>query len=337
MRRRLVWFASLLLGGHRTAFAADAEAPAPVRLTFDSPANCPDRQAFLGQLKARSERIREAGSGEVAPSMRIELVVDDGEVTGKMTVRKLNGDEGYREIRGADCESVVSGLALVAAVVLDPTTVLAATASPTAPDTSPSPKPVSAPERNTPVTTTPSARSRSPTPPPRLSLGSALAAALGLGPDPQFLPRAFVDLEFAALPAHPSGRLSVGRGFTSSLNTPNGTAAITVTDVRFEPCADVWSPAVFRARVCGVAELGILTGEGRDTKDPQSATRASLELGLALRPTWVVHDQIVLGILLAGAAPLARYRFYFDTPDTTAYGLAAWSLIGEGSIGVRFW
>jgi hypothetical protein len=160
---------------------------------------------------------------------------------------------------------------------------------------------------------------------------------MGLGPDPQVIPRAFVDLELPALFAGPSGRLSVGRGFTSSVSTPNGTADITLTDVRFEPCVDAWSSATFRARVCGVVELGILSGEGRDTTDPQSGTRASLELGLGLRPTWIVRDQIVLGILLAGALPLARYRFYFDTPDKTAYRLAAASAIGEASVGVRFW
>jgi hypothetical protein len=66
------------------------------------------------------------------------------------------------------------------------------------------------------------------------------------------------------------------------------------------------------------------------------AKRLSIELGLGLRPTWVVGRRFILGVLVGAAVPTARYRFLFS-PNETAYQLAAWSGVGEFSIGVYFW
>jgi hypothetical protein len=328
--RPTVLLASLVVLTHvAAAMADDSPAPVGVRLTLDAPAGCLDHPSFLAQLQARSARIRDALPNERAPSMHIELVGGEGQVFGKLTVRGVDGDEGHRELLGTDCESVASGLALVAVVILDPAAVLAAaaSASASAPAASPATPPADLAKP-----------SRAPTrPSPQLSLGWALATAWGLGPDPQILPRAFIDLELPALPAGPSARLSVGRGFTRAVETPSGTADITLTDARFEPCLDVWSPATFRARACGIVVVGVLSGEGRNTTHANSETRASVELGFGLRPTWRVRDGIALALLIAATGPLARYRFYFDNPYATAYRLAAWSAVGELSLGIRFW
>jgi hypothetical protein len=324
--------------------------PAPpirFRLTVEAPAGCLDRESFLARVLTRSKRIQEAQSDENAIALRVELRPVDDQVWGRLVIRASDGEVGRRELRGWDCVSVANGLALVAAVILDPSAAIASNAA--APIASNQSEPAAMPTGNPAppsaatshgfaappqAETTPPARS----PPLSLSLGWALAAAAGLGPDPQIIPRAFLDVELPAPLAIASARLSVGRGFTSAVDTSNGTADITLTDVRLEPCLDVWSPASFRVRACGIAEADVLTGEGKNTLGARSETRAAFELGLGLRPTWIVRDSIAIGLLAGVAVPLTeRHRFYFASPDETAYRLAAWSALGEVNVGVRFW
>lgn len=338
MARHLpVVLVGLLIGTAQTAHATEAEAPVPIRLTFAAPAGCPDREAFLDQLRARSQRIREAASDEGGPSLYVEIRITESGVVGGLTLREANGEGGHRELRGADCESLAKGLAFVAAVILDPSAVLGVVApmagrSPVAEH----PEAPAVATLKVALTTEDKPRAG-----PRehlsLSLGGAFAVAVGLGPDPQFVPRAFLDVGLPAALRRASARLSFGRGFSRTADTPNGTAVITLTDVRLETCWDAWSPATFRALACGIAEGGVLSGEGRNTLDARSETRAQWDLGLGLRPTWIVGNGLALGLLVAGAVPLARYRFYFASPDVTAYRVPAWSALAELSGSVRFW
>jgi hypothetical protein len=281
--------------------------------------------------------------------MRIELRRGDGQVYGTLIVAQLGGqldrEERRREVRGGDCESVAEGLALVAAVILDPSEALTVQTTLSTPPiseapsrtlSSPSPAPVpvsilSGPSPLTPMSLPPGRASAA-----RLSVGAAIEVAAGLGPDADVVPRAFIDLELPAPIAKASARLSVGRGYPHTADTTVGTAFITLTDVRFEPCVEVWSSGTLRVRTCGILEGGVLDGQGTNTTAPKSENRGFLELGLGLRPMWIVREQLTVGVLLAGALPLARYRFYFASPDTTAYRLAAWSGFGEFSVGVRF-
>jgi hypothetical protein len=329
------------------AHASHSDARLPLRLTMDAPAECPDRQAFLQQLQARSSRIREAQADEGAPSMRIELRRRDEQIYGTLIVGQLGGqldrEERRREVRGTDCESVAAGLALVAVVILDPSAALSIDAASVAQPILEAPSPTQSPRA--PASVLSGSSPSAPPPPPlgrisspaRLSAGAALELALGLGPDPDIVPRAFIDLELPSPIARASARLSMGRGYPHAVDTAIGTAQITLTDVRFEPCVEVWSPGALRLRTCGIVEGGLLGGEGTNTTSPKSENRDFLELGVGLRPTWVVHEQVIVGVFLAGAVPLARYRFYFASPDTTAYRLAAWSGFGELSVGVYFW
>jgi hypothetical protein len=120
------------------------------------------------------------------------------------------------------------------------------------------------------------------------------------------------------------------------VSTAAGTARIALTDVRFEPCFDAAPPGALRLRACGIVDAAILTGEGTRTMDARTASRQSIELGLGIRPTWILGDRLTLGLLVGAAVPMARYRFYF-APDATAYELAPWSGFAEFSAGVYFW
>jgi hypothetical protein len=316
----------------------------PLRLTFESPRDCPGREAFLAELHARGRRTREARPAERTAAMHIEIVASPhGPASGKMTFRPLEGPlegrELVRELRGADCASAVAGLAFVASVVLDPEAALtedAASSTPAAADPSAS-------ARGTPSTSVVArdapARGARPTirsgAPAHLSLGGAIDVASGVGPDPTFVARLFVDLDFPAPLPWASARLSFGRGIARSIDTAAGRAQITLTDVRLEPCAALRG-STWSVGACGLVEAGVLEGNGAAAGGGMSGSRALAEVGVGVRPSWTVSGSVVLSAMAGGATPLMRYRFYFSSPDTTVYQLPAWSAFGELSLGVRF-
>jgi hypothetical protein len=291
--------------------------PLPIRLTVDAPAGCPDRAEFLAQVKGYAARVREALPGEAAREIHVEMRSADDEFIGRLTMTEPDGTEGRREVHDVDCGSLSAGMAFVAAVVVDPNVALKAAPAPVVHRSPPEP-----PLRHE--------------PPARLSAGAAFAAIIGLGPGTQLDPRGFVDLELPG-PLHRfDARVSLGRAFTNSVATPSGTAQITLTDLRLEPCFDMGLPGPLGLRACGIVDGALLVGQGTLTNGPQMAKRLSIELGLGLRPTWVVGRRFILGVLVGAAVPTARYRFLFS-PNETAYQLAAWSGVGEFSIGVYFW
>jgi hypothetical protein len=335
-----LWTATALDGG-----ASSDGAILPVRLTVESSGNCPGREVFLSELQARSARVREARADERAQAMRVELSSSHGQASGRLIFRPLDGPlEGQdlqRDLRGADCRSVLEGLALVAALILDPAAASPEEPEPVAPATGPpdtaapppAPPPVLPPEADARRRPSVAIRSSDRT---RVSLGAAIEVAAGLGPDPAVMVRAFIDVVLPAPLSTASTRLSLGRSDARSVDTAVGSAQITLTDVRWEPCLDLWSPAMWRVRGCGIVEGGVIDGAGTNTNAPRTASRTLVELGLALRPTLLVRDRLILGFMVGMSVPLARYRFYFSSPDTTVYELSAVSVLGEFSLGVRF-
>jgi hypothetical protein len=337
----------LLCAHVAAAQTPDDGAGLPLRLTIDVPAGCPDRATFLAQVRAYATRVREASPGEPAQAIHVEVRPSDGDFRGTLTVRGPNGDEGRREVRDVDCESVAAALAFVAAVVVDPNVARAANPGPAGglSKGGASPSAGAAPTvgaASVPARSSASSRPASHQPPPRLAIGAAIAGIEGLGPGTQVVPRVFVDLALPGPLQRVEARASLGRGFPSEAPTHIGTARITLTDLRLEPCFVVGSPGPFRLGACGVVDLAILAGQGTSTHDAQSATRQSVELGAGLRPTWIVGDRVTLGLLVGAAVPMQRYRFYFApnvtaSPEVTAYELAAWSGFAELSAGLYFW
>ena len=256
------------------------------------------------------------------------------QVHGTLTISPVDAppgaEAGGREIHGTDCQSVGEGLALIAVVILDPSVVVPADISPASAPAGVLPEPVARARVST-SPMSPLAR-----PAPRLAIGAAAAAIVGQGPEVVFEPRAFLDLDVPGPVSKGSIRLSAGRSYPRTVDTQTGAAQITLTDVRLEFCFEPWSAGALQVRTCGLAEGGALSGQGLNTNLPKSASRGLLELGLGIRPVWALSDQVTVGLLLAAEAPVATYRFYFISPDTTAYRLSMWSAWAELGVGVRF-
>jgi hypothetical protein len=151
-----------------------------------------------------------------------------------------------------------------------------------------------------------------------------------------FEPRVFIDLGLPRSIGHTSLRLSVGSSYPRAVTTSVGAAEFTLTDLRLEPCVDAWSHGPLRLDTCAILEGGVLTGQGTNANGARTESRGLFELGLGLRPSWAVTPQVLVGLLVGGALPLLHYRFYFSTPDTTAYRLESGSGLVELSVALRF-
>jgi hypothetical protein len=334
----------LLAAAHVAAADPAGESPpSPLSLVVDAP-ECTDRGAFFSQIVTHTTRVREARPGEAARTMWVQIAAEPGGARGTLTVREVDGQEGHRTMRGADCKSVAGGLAFVAAVIIDPHAHLAAEGPPPVVPQADVPPTPGAPSDAAPhpAAQTQSARERRPTAEPtsdaslRWSAGAALAAASGLGPGIGIVPRVFVSAELGAVGA----RLSVGYALPRDVVTAEGTAEIGLADLRFEPCVLAWSPGALQVRGCALVEGVFLSGRGTSApslRTVRADSRTSAEVGLALRPTWALGRRAAVGVLFGAAIPVTpRYRFYFE-PDTAIYRLSAWSGLVEIDAGVRFW
>jgi hypothetical protein len=305
----------------------------PLRLTVTAAFGCPDGATLLSQVKDYAPRVRAALPGESATAIQIEVHPSGPLLEGIVTVEDPGGASGRRELQGANCDSLASAAAFVIAVIMDPQAARAREQAPA----SPSPA-LSALTTAPPSKPPPPPPSKPPPPIGQLSAGTALEIAHGFGPDPAVIARLLIDFAFSRWLTGVSLRLEGGRGLEHSVHVGAGTATIGATDARIEPCFDVWSPRALEMRGCGVVEMLFLSAdsEAGDPATSQSPTLASLELGLAVRPTWTIGKYFSVGLLAGAAVPLARYRFYFTLPDTTVYRLPALSTFGELSAEVNF-
>jgi hypothetical protein len=322
LARVLASVGALVTVSGQSAPARATQAPdLPLRLTVTAAFGCPDGATLLSQVKDYAPRVRAALPGESATAIQIEVHPSGPLLEGIVTVEDPGGASGRRELQGANCDALASAAAFVIAVIMDPQ---AARANEPAP-ASPSPALTPAPSK--------------PLPPiGQISAGTAIEIAHGFGPDPAVIARLLLDFAFSRWLAGVSLRVEGGRGLEHSVHVGAGTATIGATDARIEPCYGVWSPRALTVRGCGVVEILFLSAdsEAGDPATSRSPTLASLELGLAVRPTWTIGKYFSVGLLAGAAVPLARYRFYFTLPDTTVYRLPALSTFGELSAEVNF-
>src|SRR5260370_26040149 len=103
--------------------AAQSPAPAPelpLRVTVDAVRGCANRAVFLARVRSYAPRVRDATADEPGRTMRVIVRAEGEEFLGTLRVRQVDGEEGSRQVRGADCASATEGLAFVAAVIMDP-------------------------------------------------------------------------------------------------------------------------------------------------------------------------------------------------------------------------
>jgi hypothetical protein len=329
--------ATLSLG----AAPARADVPLPTRIEYHAPPNCPPASEFEKRLRARAPRVRLVASGSAPRTLYVEIVRRADGMAG--TLRVGDGADRRRNLKAARCEDTVDGLALVAAVALDPEgpsgpappdepppAPTPAAPSPEPPANPPPPRPEPAPSPNSPPSVLPpndlvrsnpeadrDTRRPAPRSPPTEDFWHLLAGvgAGGLfGQAPGALP-AFMFLfgtEWYVSPFWaPSLRVSIVQTAERDFNEPGGIVQYRTTLGMGEACPFRFGPPQLAFRPCLAGAAGVATISGSQTQGAESHSRGRWYLGgsglMALGVSKDIDVTAAAGILV----PMRRDSYQF--------------------------
>lgn len=331
----LIWIASSAL--------AFAQEPA---LSWQAPAACPAREAWLGSLRARVDPTVWA---EAAPKLRASVRIEARASGYALALEtELDGATGQRQLEAARCEELVEASALIVALAIDPSAAeRAASANPiVAPEATPaSPAPVTAgaaapaaaPAEPVPAEPQP----EQPDPEPKRPILPVPVPAKGFDgerpPAPErsrepgsmrFFVRPLVLLDAATLPQLALGpslqggariqrlHLELGASYllAQSLSAPDGVRGV-VGEIRWlagsaGACYSVVRIGGSYIAPCARIEVGWLWGRGRNLDQDTFSGGATW---LALVPGAVLSYELVRGFAvnaeLGAALPLLASAF----------------------------
>ncbi|HEY2404839.1 MAG TPA: hypothetical protein VGI10_02505 [Polyangiaceae bacterium] len=304
---------------------ARAEAPAqPFRLEYWAHGNCPDAEEFALQLRARAPALRPAVGAEPAVGFYAELAEGHGSAYGRLTARTLDGREITRDVGGPTCDDVVTALALIAALSLEPN------------------------EAQVPV-------SKRPRPPPAEHLpadeftlpkpgASAVTYGVGLGvafeslvaPSPST--GVFFDFEAEGPPEslQPLFILSANRATSLPALTKAGNLSVTWLAVRSAGCPVRWPQGVpLFLRPCGFFEIGSLDGRVDSPGAEGGGTKLWLAAGVYARIEALVGEVLAFGLDGGASVPLIRDSFS-NAAGQLAYRLPLYGVTGRLGLSYRF-
>ena len=324
-RSGLVLAASALLVVLALGRAAHAEATTEhVQLRYDVGPGCPGRAAFTASVRARTQRV-EFVREPTAPVLEIVAEQTDDAAWGEVQYHRSGQSGTSRHIVGDTCREVVSALALMAVVAVDPHANLTDDSSriapPTGEDSGPPPMPTPLPGPAASSTASAADPGPSPRPLPRPRWIPKAAATLELRSPEAPVPSLAVHVAVAVglgMAPHPEARLTAGTTASPRVDAGPGQADFRLIFARLEasPAAWVWGPAALRGSVG--FEIGQLSGRGRspdgelaDTMEQRTPWLAFVQvvrLDVALGRDWFVGSTV--GVI----EPLRSDYFYFERP-----------------------
>jgi hypothetical protein len=319
---------------------ATAEQPEEaIRFNYDAPAECPNLVAFTARVRERTARGRLAEPGELARTFTLVLRSDTDGYAGSIEFLDETGQPVQRKLHGEQCDSVVSGLALITALSLDSSLRVdeprdesgAAVAEPAAevpPSESPQPAAVAAPRKSPPAPAVPRSLSRA-----RLGVAAGYDSATAA-------PR------FGLL-----GELDWRSGLGLRLTAHYGTSQVVVdrdhqVDLRLLGLETAL--CAFRARLgalwlvpCANLDVGTLRAAGVASDvvtKPSNRTIAWAAAGAEARVAY--EPEAPWWVELRGGlqVPLrASHRFDFEKPTVTGYRVPYYQASGAIALGWCFW
>ena len=99
---------------------ADGQPRAPFRVEFSEGLNCGKPEDFSAELLRRSQHVRPARSGEDGFAFRVDICQAEGSLQGRLTLREAGGRVTVRIVPGATCGEIIPALAVIAAVLVEP-------------------------------------------------------------------------------------------------------------------------------------------------------------------------------------------------------------------------
>jgi hypothetical protein len=301
----------------------------PFRVEFVSAEACTQTDGFSHQLLRRTERVRRANPEDDALVFRIEVERDGNGFTGRLAVRELDGSQTYRSVSGASCDEVVSAMALIAAVLVDPNASSEALSDSSSESDAALHESTAAPAAAATLEPAPRAEPVPPSPAreprkthessTRVAYGGGVAIAFEGAAAPAGTPALALELE-AALerdsPVSPLLVLSLERAFPKRSTTPNGVARFQWTAFRASGCPlRVSAGSAWVVRPCAFFEFGELAASGEHTERRSTTEAPWLALGGILRIEFSPAPPLFLVLDGGLAAPLRHDTFYFDPPS----------------------
>ena len=341
------------------AQAQAAAAPQPFRVTFTSAAGCGSATAFEDEVLKRTDRLRLADEGEAALGLRVELEPSARGIEGRLILREIDGHVMERQVPGGDCEEVLSAMALIAALTVDPLArpdreiPIASRQRPSKAAEAPKPAP---PEREPPKRVipkreppraespeAPSERSSNATPNPNAKPGLGFGVGQRVTLQTAVMPGATLGLgahaELAVTgPSLLSPRVRLSGIFSQSGNieADRGRATFDWITARLQGCPVRFGfDRTWNIRPCAYIDAGRLRGEGSEIEPNREKnvfwTAAGLELSGEVRLVGPLAVGAEAGILL----PFRRDRFLFE-PDTDLHEVPVAGFSGGVGLGLLF-
>lgn len=308
----------------QTSFAQPK--PEAIGWTYRASPECPSGEAFRREFRARTARADLVDDApDATRSFAVTLMNEPNRAVGRIEIGERGGVTATREVVGRTCRGVVTALALIAALAVDPM----ASAGPTS-DVAPRPLEPPPPETRVPVGGEAETSGG-------VAVGADGGAVFGLFPKPAPRLSVFADVRArrASLFA-PSLRLSASAAATSSTAAPPGSATFHWLAAELDACPLlVRLVPSLRAVPCVVAEAGVLTGEGAGVSAPTVENRRWFALGASARLEWILDGSIFLEARGGFEAPLARDTFVLQAPARVVVH-AVPAFVGDVGIGVGF-
>lgn len=344
----------------------------PIRIEYSAVETCPSSDAFEAQLASRAPHARFAERGGRARVLLARVESRGAHFHGSLVVREIDGSEEVRVVDGSTCREVVTGLALVAALAVEPSAsdadadASASTSAANANDASSTtaankdgpptdPSTTKSASKTDPKSSAAKSENKEPTDPddhdhagaPKSSSPHAIEISLGIdagvvgGASPVLLGTLPVFFEIARGGEHgffsPSIRFRFERPGEDADPSSIGSAHFTWTEGSVDLCPIAWSPfARLRLVPCLRGELGILDASGVDASPSRSESRPWFSLGAAGRLRVAIVGPFFAEIEGEIFTPLVRDRFYLE-PNTTIFRASAVAWSGAAGLGVSIW
>jgi hypothetical protein len=312
--------------------AGSVEAPIPIRIEFDAPADCSTAEAFFQGVRSRTDRVRRAEAGETGTELGVRVTKTSGKVHGELDLIGEHGESDRRVVDGETCEEVVEALSLTAALALDPT----ARVEPARPVPAELPASSGSPAPCPPAP-------RQPTFPKSFELGLHARAALASVVTPTWSlgGLAFASLRPVALtPGGPSFGFGVAyltNAFAVSGEAGEEEVATRLTTVVLRGCPLRFGPAEWLAvEPCLLGKGGFLEAEGRGLSDPESVARTWWSVGGEVAVAVGLGSGFSLELAPSLDVPLVERRFTTGEPPEPAGETPALSAGVSGGMGYYF-
>jgi hypothetical protein len=337
-----------------TVHAVRADDLVPITIDYEARPGCPGNDVFVREVLARAPRARMATGSERARSL-VARVRPGGAhgLDGVLAVRDGSGPASERNVHAQSCDELVTALAIIAAVVIDPMTArtaadagslatpedAAAPPSTTTADAAPQLPAAPAPPADTSPVLPPASPNAGPTAENGWTLSAGAGAGLVGGAAPSVLLSvpAFVEVsrQLGGI-VEPSVRLRFERtAIASTSDRTGGGARFVRTGGAADLCPIALRARSLRAQPCLRAELAALYARGRNVDPARSDVRPWFAVGPVVRVRLEIVGPLFVELEAAILVAAVRDRFYVE-PTTLLYRPPALGATTAFAVGLAF-